>query len=61
MTKPTVYIVTSDGLVQEVYVRAIFGADTEVVICNLDSTDTKELLEAKKLVKELPELAHKVY
>ena len=32
MTKPTVYIVVEDGLVQEVYVKAMFGANTEVVI-----------------------------
>ena len=61
MTKPTVYIVTSDGLVQEVYVHALFGADANIVICNLDSTEPEELDEAQRIVKELPEFAHKVY
>ena len=61
MTKPTVYIVVEDGLVQEVYVRAPFGANTDVVICDLDVTETKEREANEKLQKELQNIAHKVY
>lgn len=61
MKKPTVYIVVQDGLVQEVYVQAMFAADTEVVICDMDNTEPAEFAEAKQFVKELPDIAHKVY
>lgn len=61
MTKPTVYIVVEDGLVQEVYVKAMFGANTEVVICDLDTSDEAEYATAKKTLSELPDIAHKVY
>lgn len=56
MTKPVVYIVVKDGLVQDVYVKAPFGADTEVVLYDLDGEDlTQEDL------KELITKAHRVY
>lgn len=61
MTKPTVYIVVEDGLVQEVYVRAPFGANTDVVICDLDVTETEERKANEQLQKELQDIAHKVY
>lgn len=61
MTKPTIYIVVEDGLVQEVYVRAPFGANTDVVICDLDTTETEECKANEKLQSELQDIAHKVY
>jgi hypothetical protein len=61
MTKPTVYIVVEGGLVQEVYMHALFGANAEVVICDMDTEDETEFDKAKALIKELPEFAHKVY
>jgi DNA-binding NarL/FixJ family response regulator len=61
MTKPTVYIVVEDGLVQEVYVHALFGANADVVICDMDTTEAEEREANEKLMKELPDFAHKVY
>lgn len=61
MTKPTVYIIVQGGLVQEVYVKAMFAANTEVVICDMDTTEPAGLAEINQLIKELPNAAHKVY
>ena len=61
MTKPTVYIVVEDGLVQEVYVHALFGANADIVICDLYTTEAEEREFTEKLIKELPDFARKVY
>ena len=61
MTKPTVYIIVEDGLVQKVYVHALFGADADIVICDMDTAEGEELEANEKLIKELPYFARKVY
>lgn len=61
MIKPTVYIVVEDGLVQEVYVEAPWGANTEVVLCDKDTTDLAEKAAVESMVDWLPDVAHKVY
>jgi hypothetical protein len=61
MEKPTIYIVVEDGLVQDVFVKAHWAADAEVVLCDKDTTDSVEKTVVDKLVKQLPEIAHHVY
>ena len=59
--KPTIYIVVEYGLVQDVFVKAPWAADAEVVLCDKDTTDSVEKTVVDKLVKQLPEIAHHVY
>ena len=61
MKKPIIYIVVEDGLVQNVYVKALFGANAEVVICDFDTTDSDEYKAATKAVEEARDTAHLVY
>ncbi len=61
MEKPTVYIVVESGLVQEVYIKAPYGANTDVVLCDLDTTDMDELRTNKELQESLSDFAHKIY
>ncbi len=57
MEKPTIYIVVEDGLVQDVFVKAPWAADAEVVICDLDDVTVNNT----DFVEQLPEIAHHVY
>lgn len=57
MEKPTIYIVVEDGLVQDVFVKAPWAADAEVIICDLDDVTVNETA----FVEKLPEIAHHVY
>lgn len=61
MEKPVIYIVVEDGLVQNVYVKAPFGANAEVVLCDFDTTDPDEYETNLKTVEEARETAHLVY
>jgi hypothetical protein len=65
MTKPNIYIVVKDGLVQDVYMHSALGNDTaqaEVTICNLDTENEKELADLQKFVYEdLPQFANHIY
>ena len=61
MEKPTIYIVVENGLVEDVYVQAPWGADADVVICDKDTTDHEEKVIVDNLVKQLPDLAHHIY
>lgn len=61
MEKPIIYIVVEDGLVQNVYVKAPFGANAEVVLCDFDTTDPDEYEVTLKTVEEARETAHLVY
>ena len=61
MEKPTIYIVVEDGLVQDVFVKAPWAADTEVVLCDKDTEDSVERAIVDKLVKQLPDIAHHIY
>ena len=57
MEKPTIYIIVEDGLVQDVFVKAPWAADAEVVICDLDDVT----VNVTDFVEQLPEIAHHVY
>lgn len=61
MEKPTIYIVVEAGLVQDVFVKAPWGANAEVVLCDKDTTDSVERTVVDNLVKQLPDIAHHVY
>lgn len=61
MEKPTIYIVVEDGLVQDVFVKAPWAANAEVVLCDKDTTDPAERNIVDKMVKQLPDIAHHVY
>ena len=61
MEKPVIYITVKEGLVQEVYVKAPFGANAEVVICDFDTTDEDALAISKKTVEYARDNAHLVY
>ena len=61
MEKPTIYVVVKDGLVQDVYVKAPWAADADVVICDKDTTDPEEYKVVTNMVKRLDEIAHHVY
>lgn len=61
MEKPTIYIVVEDGLVQDVFVKAPWAADADVVLCDKDTTDPDERAVVDKLIKRLPDMAHHVY
>lgn len=61
MERPTIYIVVEAGLVQDVFVKAPWAADTEVVICDLDVTEEDAAKVTEAMVKRLPEIAHHVY
>ena len=61
MEKPIIYIVVEDGLVQNVYVKAPFGANADVVICDFDTTDVDDYEAALNAVEEARETAHLVY
>jgi hypothetical protein len=57
MEKPTIYIVVEGGLVQDVFVKAPWAADAEVVICDLDDVTVNDTA----FVEKLPEIAHHAY
>ena len=61
MNKPKIYIVVQEGLVQDVYVKAPWAADVEVVICDLDVQDDDAIVENEELEKLARETAHHVY
>lgn len=61
MEKPTIYIVVEDGLVQDVFVKAPWAANAEVVLCDKDTTDPVERTIVDNMVKQLPDIAHHVY
>ena len=61
MEKPVIYIVVENGLVENVYVKAPFGANAEVVLCDFDTTDPNEYEAALNAVEEARENAHLVY
>ena len=61
MEKPTIYIVVENGLVEDVYVKAPWAADAEVVLCDKDTTDPEERTIVDKLAEQLPNIAHHVY
>ena len=61
MEKPVVYIMVEDGLVQNVYLKSMFGANAEVVICDFDTTDDAELIANKKALEEAQKSAHIIY
>ncbi len=61
MEKPTIYIVTEKGLVQDVFVKAPWAADAEVIICDKDVIGPAEEDAVDALIKQLPEIAHHVY
>jgi hypothetical protein len=61
MEKPTIYIVVEDGLVQDVFVKAPWAANVEVVLCDKDTTDPVERTIVDNMVKQLPDIAHHVY
>ena len=61
MEKPVVYIMVEGGLVQSVYLKSMFGANAEVVICDFDTTDA-DIYEANlKTVEEAQQTAHLIY
>ena len=61
MEKPIVYIMVEDGLVQNVYLKSMFGANAEVVICDFDTTDQTELAINQKTLEEAQKSAHLIY
>jgi hypothetical protein len=61
MEKPTIYIVVHEGLVQDVFVKAPWAANAEVVICDMDTTNPIEKALHNNMIKQLPEIAHHVY
>ncbi len=61
MEKPVIYIMVEEGLVQNVYVKAPFGANAEVVICDFDTTDVDALEANQKTLEKAQETAHLVY
>ena len=61
MEKPVIYIMVEEGLVQNVYVKAPFGANAEVVICDFDTTDVDAYEANLKTLEKVQETAHLVY
>ena len=61
MEKPVIYIMVEEGLVQNVYVKAPFGANAEVVICDFDTTDVDAYEANLKTLEKAQETAHLVY
>ena len=61
MEKPVVYIMVEDGLVQNVYLKSMFGANAEVVICDFDTADHAELELNRKTLEEAQNTAHLIY
>ena len=61
MEKPTIYIVVQEGLVQDVFVKAPWAANAEVVICDKDTIDPVEGEDVDAFVERLPDIAHHVY
>ena len=61
MEKPVVYIMVENGLVENVYVKAPFGANAEVVICDFDTTDADAYETNLKTLEKVRETAHLVY
>ena len=61
MEKPTIYIAVSCGLVQDVFVKAPWGANAEVVICDFDTKDNDEYEANLKAYEKARETAHHVY
>ena len=61
MEKPVVYTMVEDGLVQNVYLKSMFGANAEVVLCDFDTTDPAELEINKKTLEEAQRIAHLIY
>ena len=61
MEKPVVYIMVEDGLVQNVYLKSMFGANAEVVICDFDTTDPDEYETNLKTLEEAQKTAHLIY
>ena len=61
MEKPVIYIMVENGLVENVYVKAPFGANTKVVICDFDATEEEAIKENQKTLVRAQETAHLVY
>ena len=61
MEKPIIYIVVQEGLVRDVYVKAPWAANAEVVICDFDATDDDDFEAALNAVEEARDTAHLVY
>lgn len=61
MEKPTIYIVVQEGLVQDVFVKAPWAVNVDVVVCDLDATDNNVLAENEALEKLARETAQHVY
>ena len=61
MEKPTIYIVVQEGLVQDVFVKAPWAANVDVVVCDLGATDNDVLAENEALEKLARETAQHVY
>ena len=61
MEKPIIYIIVEEGLVQNVFVKAPFGANAEVVLCDFDTTDPDVYEANLKTLEEARETAHLVY
>ena len=61
MEKPTIYIMVENGLVENVYVKAPFGANTDVIICDFDTTEKEAMAVNQKTLEYARENAHLVY
>lgn len=61
MEKPIIYIIVQEGLVQDVFVKAPWGANAEVIICDMDNDHPIEQILNNNMIKQLPEIAHHVY
>lgn len=61
MEKPVIYIMVEEGLVQNVFVKAPFGANAEVVICDFDTSDPDAYETSLKTLEKARETAHLVY
>ena len=61
MEKPVIYIMVENGLVENVYVKAPFGANAEVVICDFDTTEEDVIEANQKTLEYARENAHLVY
>jgi hypothetical protein len=58
MAKSTVYIITEDGLVQSVFST---DADTEVILCDLDTFDADEKRYTEATIDVARATAYQVY
>lgn len=61
MEKPTIYIMVENGLVENVYVKAPFGANADVIICDFDTTEEETVAVNQKTLEYARENAHLVY